>query len=126
SWGYEWCSRCGGCENRCGRLNLPSEASLQVEQGEACPSIRPALATWWTQRVDAPLPTLRSSLRPDRHALRKPRCPQRLGQARELAEQRARLPGIDDLFHPEFFGGAGRRAQPVEAGPADPLLCLPG
>src|SRR4051794_2999094 len=37
-------------------------------------------------------------LRPDRHVLRRPRLSQRLGQPCKLAQQRARLPGIDDLL----------------------------
>src|SRR5690349_11282533 len=53
-------------------------------------------------------------LRPDRHVLRWPGFAQGLGQPRELAQQRPRLAGIDDLLDPELFGRAERRAQLVQ------------
>src|ERR1700688_4506288 len=54
-------------------------------------------------------------LRPDRHVRDKPRRAQRLGEARELAEQRTGFSGIDDLLDPELLGRAERRAQLVES-----------
>src|SRR4051794_9667874 len=41
---------------------------------------------------------------------------QRLGEARELAEQGPRVARVDDLLDPEGLGGAERRAQLVQPG----------
>ncbi len=50
----------------------------------------------------------RSRSRPSRHPPRQAGRTQRLGEPRELAEQRPRLAGIDDLLDPELLGGAER------------------
>ncbi len=39
-----------------------------------------------------------------------------MGLFRPFAQQPARIPRIDDFFHPERFGGAQRRTELIERG----------